>query len=79
MITFLFSFIVLSTVIVISSVGVMNRRRPLKGSCGGVGAALGEKDYTCSMCGGDPHRCDDNKVDINTVTESYALGREMGS
>ncbi|SFG96594.1 (Na+)-NQR maturation NqrM [Neptunomonas qingdaonensis] len=79
MTVFLFSLMLLLTVVVIASIGVMNGRRSLKGSCGGVGAALGEKDYSCSMCGGDSNRCNDQPVDINKVTESYALGREMGS
>ncbi|WP_372742343.1 (Na+)-NQR maturation NqrM [Neptunomonas sp.] len=79
MTVFLFSLTLLLTVIVIASIGVMNGRTSLKGSCGGVGAALGEKDYSCSMCGGDSNRCNDQQVDINKVTESYALGREMGS
>lgn len=41
------------------AIGVLMGRKPLKGSCGGVGAALGEKDYTCDLCGGDPNKCDE--------------------
>jgi len=40
------------------SIGVIMGRKPIKGSCGGVGAALNEKNYKCSMCGGDPEKCD---------------------
>jgi len=48
------------------AIGVLMGRKPLKGSCGGVGAALGEKDYTCDLCGGDPNKCDE----INQSEES---------
>ncbi|TNE82080.1 MAG: (Na+)-NQR maturation NqrM [Gammaproteobacteria bacterium] len=46
------------------AIGVIMGRKPLKGSCGGVGAALGEKDYTCPLCGDDPDKCDEiNQTD----------------
>ena len=41
------------------AIGVMMGRKPLSGSCGGVGAALGEEDYTCDICGGDPNKCEE--------------------
>ncbi len=56
--TFLIVFVVLLLVIVASSVGVIMGRKPIKGSCGGVGAALGEKDYLCPVCGDDPNKCE---------------------
>ena len=56
--TFLIVFVVLMLVIVASSVGVIMGRKPIKGSCGGVGAALGEKDYLCPVCGDDPNLCE---------------------
>ena len=59
MTTLLLAFGLLATVIVIMSVGVIMGRKPISGSCGGVGAALGEKDYTCELCGGDPKECDE--------------------
>lgn len=39
------------------SVGVLCGRKPLAGSCGGVGQALGEKDYVCDLCGNDENKC----------------------
>lgn len=59
MTTLLLAFGLLGTVIVIMSIGVIMGRKPITGSCGGVGAALGEKNYTCDLCGGDPNKCDE--------------------
>ena len=42
------------------AVGVLLGRKPISGSCGGVGAALGEKDYSCDICGGDIKKCEDS-------------------
>jgi hypothetical protein len=42
------------------AVGVLLGRKPISGSCGGVGAALGEKDYSCDICGGDVKKCEDS-------------------
>lgn len=60
--TFLIVFVVLLLVIVASSVGVIMGRKPIKGSCGGVGAALGEKDYLCPVCGDDPNLCEKEQL-----------------
>ena len=43
----------------IMAIGVLVGRKPISGSCGGVGAALGEDDYTCEICGDDPAKCDE--------------------
>ncbi len=42
----------------IMAVGVILGRKPIAGSCGGVGAALGEVDYECELCGGDEAKCE---------------------
>lgn len=52
----MFGFVIL---ISIMAIGVMLGKKPISGSCGGVGAALGEKDYTCEICGDDPKKCDE--------------------
>jgi hypothetical protein len=59
--TLLFAFAGLLLVVVAMSVGVLMGRKPISGSCGGIGAALGEKDYTCDICGGDPKKCDEQQ------------------
>ena len=52
---------VLMLFVIAMSVGVIFGRKPLKGSCGGVGKALGEKEYICSVCGDDPNKCDEEQ------------------
>lgn len=58
---FIITLVVLLLFVVAMSVGVLLGGKPLKGSCGGVGAALGEEDYTCDLCGGDPNKCDEEQ------------------
>lgn len=65
--TLLLTFLILGILIIAMSIGVMMGRKPIKGSCGGVGAALKDKNYKCSMCGGDPEKCE-NKDKNNTKT-----------
>lgn len=59
MIEFVLAFGVLLLVGIGLSIGVIMGRKPIKGSCGGIGAALGEKDYVCEICGNDPAKCDE--------------------
>ena len=54
------------------AVGVLFGRRPISGSCGGVGAALGEKDYVCDLCGNDESKCEE----LNAVTAEQQSGSE---
>ncbi len=55
--TLLVTLVFMLLVVLAMSVGVIFGRPPIKGSCGGVGKALGQKDYQCEMCGGDEANC----------------------
>ncbi len=70
MATVLLAFLLLGFVIMAMSIGVLLGRKPISGSCGGVGAALGEKDYTCDICGGDPNKCDEQQANVDV--DKYA-------
>ena len=59
MLTVLLGFILLGLVIAGMEIGVIMGRRPITGSCGGIGAALGVKNYNCDICGDDPAKCDE--------------------
>ena len=68
---FLGVFLVFFGFVVLMSVGVLMGRKPIEGSCGGVGAALGEPNYNCDICGGDVSKCDEQNesvanADLNT-------------
>lgn len=62
----------------IMAVGVIMGRKPIAGSCGGVGAALGEEDYVCDLCGGDEAKCEEIKssslASKDTGSSFYKLG-----
>jgi hypothetical protein len=69
---FLISFTVMALVVVAMSVGVLMGRKPISGSCGGVGAALGEKNYSCDICGGDESKCEEQRAqDQGTTSLAY--------
>lgn len=55
----LVTLVVMLGVVAAMSVGVIFGRKPLTGSCGGVGQALNEKDYVCDFCGNDENKCKD--------------------
>lgn len=54
---FLTVFGVFSFLVAIMAVGVMMGRRPISGSCGGIGRVNGY-DGECAICGGDPIKCE---------------------
>jgi hypothetical protein len=51
------AFFVMLLIVGAMSIGVLMGRKPIAGSCGGVGAALSEPDYICDLCGNDPKKC----------------------
>jgi hypothetical protein len=52
------------------SISVLAGRKPITGSCGGVGKALGEPDYVCPLCGGDEAKCEAEKEKSLNKTEA---------
>lgn len=44
------------------SISVLAGRKPISGSCGGVGKALGDPNYVCDLCGGDEAKCAEEKA-----------------
>ena len=70
MIDILLAMVIFALLIGLMAIGVLMGRKPIAGSCGGVGAALGEENYECEICGGDPMKCDET-ADQNTARASF--------
>ena len=51
------------------SLSVLAGRKPISGSCGGVGKALGDPNYVCTLCGGDEAKCEAEKMKGTAKTE----------
>ena len=60
---FLLTIVILGLIIAGMAIGAILNNKPITGSCGGVGAALGEANYNCDICGGDPNKCDEQDDD----------------
>lgn len=58
----LIAALIFGAVVAVMAVGVMAGRKPIAGSCGGVGKALGEENYVCDICGNDPNKCEETSV-----------------
>ncbi len=74
MLDILFAVLGFIFLISIMAIGVLMGKKPIAGSCGGVAAALGQKDYTCEICGDDPNKCDEiSKTSTSLFTNAADL------
>ena len=58
----LLAIVIFGLLIAAMAIGVLMGGKPISGSCGGVGAALGEANYNCDICCGDPNKCDEQSA-----------------
>lgn len=78
---FLTVFGVFAFLVAIMAVGVIMGRRPISGSCGGIGRINGEKS-DCAICGGDPIKCEqaiNDKTVVGVSTVKNASRRRMNN
>lgn len=62
------TFVLLALVMAAMAVGVMFRRQPLKGSCGGLNNAMGTNE-SCAFCGGNPVKCEEQTKEVTARYE----------
>ncbi|QQD16722.1 (Na+)-NQR maturation NqrM [Spongiibacter nanhainus] len=76
--TIIATAIFMGLVIAAMSIGVIFGRKPIAGSCGGVGNALNDPDYVCDICGNDPNKCEEQSGDVDAAKQKasfYDAGR----
>lgn len=56
-----FAFIAFVIFFLAMALGYLIQGKPLKGSCGGVAALMGNE--SCDFCGGDMKKCADSQID----------------
>nr|WP_148417032.1 (Na+)-NQR maturation NqrM [Haloferax sp. KTX1] len=77
--TFILAVVLVMVLIAGMSIGVMFGRKPISGSCGGVGNQLGGGSG-CSVCGRESGSCEDDEQgpdagDAETLTYNAASDR----
>lgn len=60
MTTAVFAFLLMLVLIAAMAIGVIFGRRPISGSCGGIGQ-FGISSQ-CELCGGNPDRCEESRA-----------------
>lgn len=66
------TFVFMALVILIMSVGVIFKRKPIAGTCGGLAAAGIEGE--CEICGGDVEKCEEvneSGEQVSSVVNAY--------
>jgi uncharacterized protein len=53
----LLAFLLMSLIVAGMAIGVMMGRKPIAGSCGGIGLVGLNKE--CTICGGNPNKCEE--------------------
>lgn len=59
MIEFLLAFVFMMVAVMAMAVGVLNGRKPISGTCGGL-----NNEGTCSLCGGDTSKCESSDTPV---------------
>ncbi len=72
----LLAFLLMALVVVGMSVGVMMGRKPIAGSCGGIGAT--GLDKSCGICGGDVTKCEEAVETAGIEPRSKGQGSDLG-
>lgn len=62
----LITFVFMALVILIMSVGVIFKRKPIAGTCGGLAAAGIEGE--CEICGGNIEKCEEVNQDAEEAS-----------
>lgn len=69
--TFLLVFLIVGILLFGMSIGVILGRKPISGTCGGIGAlGLGGG---CDICGGDTSKCEENNERAVAGPDQQAL------
>lgn len=66
--TFLLVLMIVMFLVAAMSVGVMMGRKPISGSCGGLGAMGISK--SCDICGGSPQKCEEENERMSAKGQS---------
>lgn len=71
---FIITLVIFALFFVLMSIGYIIQKKPLRGSCGGVAAIMGNE--SCEFCGGDPNKCD-NPDTKDTAQQANTLGKDI--
>ena len=70
------TFTVFVLFFVFMGIGYMVKKKPLRGSCGGVAKLMG--DEQCSFCGDDPNKCENAIAEQQaTALKAAELGKSV--
>ncbi|SES74602.1 hypothetical protein SAMN04487962_101407 [Marinobacter segnicrescens] len=78
--TFLLALLIVGLLVAAMSVGVIFGRKPITGTCGGLGAA--GITGPCEICGGDTSKCENSEEDPagnNLAYDAADAGKRSGS
>lgn len=77
---FIVTFGVFLLFFLLMGIGYLVKKKPLKGSCGGVATLMG--DEFCQFCGNNPNKCeslteDDKKTMLSNKTTLDKIAKEI--